>query len=478
MKANGRRLGSGVALLLLAGISAGCSSQMSRFNNVDDIFTGSTANQRSIINREPQPYPGDVSAAPVAPLDATTTGSVARSSLSPATSQHAAAPASPRAAAPSVPFGRSDEDSLAATAPRAEPARPAPAVAAAPSLPDGWSTERGIRVAVKEGDTVSSLSRRYGVPASVIAQANGLQSSDQLRSGQGVVIPAKRGAGAVAAAPVEAAAAPAMPSGGVPVPSRAPQEQVATLAPPPKAKEPAPADAPKVARGAYTVQSGDTLSKISRNTGVSVEALKQANGLQDGNLRAGQTLKVPDGSSTVAAAAPVDPAKTASIAKPAAPAPKAEQPAPTQAVAKEDKAAIEQAALSPEQAPGSTGIGKMRWPVQGKVISGFGKGSGKSNDGIDIAVPAGTPVKAAENGVVIYAGDGLKEFGNTVLVKHDNGLVTVYGNASELKVKRGQQVKRGQELALSGMTGNAKSPQVHFEVRKNSAPVNPATFLE
>ena len=76
----------------------------------------------------------------------------------------------------------------------------------------------------------------------------------------------------------------------------------------------------------------------------------------------------------------------------------------------------------------------MRWPVRGRVISGYGKGGGKSNDGIDIAVPEGTPVKAAENGVVIYAGDGLKEFGNTVLVRHENGLVTVYGHASELKV--------------------------------------------
>ncbi len=86
------------------------------------------------------------------------------------------------------------------------------------------------------------------------------------------------------------------------------------------------------------------------------------------------------------------------------------------------------------EAPNGTGIGRMRWPVRGRVVSGYGTGGGKANDGIDIAVPEGTPVKAAENGVVIYAGDGLKEFGNTVLVRHENGLVTVYGHASELKV--------------------------------------------
>ena len=87
----------------------------------------------------------------------------------------------------------------------------------------------------------------------------------------------------------------------------------------------------------------------------------------------------------------------------------------------------------------------MRWPVRGRVISGFG--AARQEDGIDIAVPEGTPVKAAENGVVIYAGDGLKEFGNTVLVRHENGLVTVYGHASQIEVQRGEKVKRGQEIA-------------------------------
>ena len=116
----------------------------------------------------------------------------------------------------------------------------------------------------------------------------------------------------------------------------------------------------------------------------------------------------------------------------------------------------------------------MRWPVRGRVISGFGSGK----DGVDIAVPSGTPIKAAENGVVIYAGDGLKEFGNTVLVRHENGLVTVYGHASSIEVQRGQKVKRGQEIALSGMSGTTDSPKLHFEVRKNSAPVDPSGYLE
>ena len=242
---------------------------------------------------------------------------------------------------------------------------------------------------------------------------------------------------------------------------------------------PASAQQQMAAGGSYTVQPGDTLSAISRKTGVSVAALQQANGLTGGNIRSGQALKLTGAAGAVAATAAaaakpanVDPVKTAST------------PAPTQQTPSEKLASYtppKQAAKLVEQvqddgaaAPDSTGIGKMRWPVRGRVISGFGQGG----DGIDISVPKGTPVKAAENGVVIYAGDGLKEFGNTVLVRHENGLVTVYGNASELNVKRGQTVKRGEQIALSGMSGNAASPKLHFEIRKNSAPVDPSTFLE
>jgi murein DD-endopeptidase MepM/ murein hydrolase activator NlpD len=233
-----------------------------------------------------------------------------------------------------------------------------------------------------------------------------------------------------------------------------------------------------VASGTYTVQAGDTLSKIARKNGVSVVALKQANGLGDGLLKVGQTLKVPaSGQQTASAATPgVDPivTGTAGQAKKATESGEVAGYTPPKADKTIEDADVDTAAAAPD----STGIGKMRWPVRGRVISSFGKGGGRSNDGIDIAVPEGTPIKAAENGVVIYAGDGLKEFGNTVLVRHDDGLVTVYGHASSLEVKRGQKVKRGQEIAQSGMSGNATSPQLHFEVRKNSAPIDPRTLLE
>jgi murein DD-endopeptidase MepM/ murein hydrolase activator NlpD len=139
------------------------------------------------------------------------------------------------------------------------------------------------------------------------------------------------------------------------------------------------------------------------------------------------------------------------------------------------KTKVETAAV----APAASGIGKFRWPARGQVITGFAKTeNGKRNDGIDISMPTGTPIKAAENGVVIYSGDGLKEYGKTVLIRHDDGLVTVYAHADQLQVTRGDKVARGQVIASSGMTGVAKTPRLHFEVRKNASPVDPMNYLE
>lgn len=269
----------------------------------------------------------------------------------------------------------------------------------------------------------------------------------------------------------------------VPVPARAPTDNVAVLPQNPKAKE-VEASKPQAAAtangaGSYTVQPGDTLSSISRKTGVSTTALKSANGMNDGLIRVGQTLAIPSGSSVQAASAKPAQSETATTAS-AAPVtkPAGEQVTGYTPPKKTDKA-IEDVEQQAAVAPDATGIGRMRWPVRGRVIAPYGaRSGGKANDGIDISVPEGTSVRAAENGVVIYAGDGLKEFGNTVLVRHEDGLVTVYGHASELKVVRGEKVKRGQEIARSGMSGSADTPKLHFEVRKNSSPVDPSKFLE
>jgi murein DD-endopeptidase MepM/ murein hydrolase activator NlpD len=120
----------------------------------------------------------------------------------------------------------------------------------------------------------------------------------------------------------------------------------------------------------------------------------------------------------------------------------------------------------------------FRWPVRGRIIAGFGpKPNGQQNDGIDVAVPENTPIKAAEDGVVAYAGNELKGYGNLVLVRHSNGFVTAYAHTSEIMVKRGDAVKRGQVIAKSGQTGSVTSPQLHFEIRKGSTPVDPSQYL-
>jgi murein DD-endopeptidase MepM/ murein hydrolase activator NlpD len=123
--------------------------------------------------------------------------------------------------------------------------------------------------------------------------------------------------------------------------------------------------------------------------------------------------------------------------------------------------------------------GKFMWPVQGKVISGFGiNKAGKRNDGINISADKGTPIKSAENGVVAYVGDELKGFGNLVLIKHDGGWITAYAHADSVSVKKGMTVKKGQVIGKVGSTGNVKTPQLHFEVRKGTKASNPMNYLK
>lgn len=379
---------------------------------------------------------------------------------------------------------------------------PTSAAARAAGRPgDGWTTAGGTRVTIGNGETIYNLSRRYGVPANEILKANNISDASRIRSGQVVIIPTyvysrkapvsapdndPKTRAARASTGYQGEARP----GNIPLPKPAPRRELAVLpsapaarqseaerkpvkvaaaAVAPVAKTPARNTSPASAASAgssYTVKAGDSLSRIASRTGATVNALKQANGLTNSTIRVGQTLKIPS-----SAGAGLDKVQTASVpAKTARPKPAAVK-AQTASVAEKSKVKA--------TAPKATGIGKLRWPAKGQVMSRFGSVDGGSrNDGIDISLPNGTPVKAAENGVVIYAGSGLKEYGNTVLVRHDNGLVSVYGHASELVVKRGDNVSRGQVVVLSGMSGQATRPKLHFEIRKDAKPVDPLTYLE
>ena len=121
---------------------------------------------------------------------------------------------------------------------------------------------------------------------------------------------------------------------------------------------------------------------------------------------------------------------------------------------------------------------QFAWPVSGRVISDFGAtANGGKNDGINIAAPLGAPIKASASGMVTYAGNELKDYGNLVLIKHSGGYTTAYAHADRLLVSRGENVSRGQVIGYAGQTGDVSTPQLHFEIRAAATPVNPRSYL-
>jgi murein DD-endopeptidase MepM/ murein hydrolase activator NlpD len=308
-------------------------------------------------------------------------------------------------------------------------------------------SSRGTTIIVGTSDTLEILARRYNVTPAAILQANGYRGPRALSPGQQLIIPHSN---AVVAAPAQASP-PTRPV-------------VAAAAP----------------ASVHVVNRGDTLLGISRRYHVSVAELARANGLdKTARLRLGMKIAVPASAAAVAPTAPV------AVAQPAALVPPATKMAtlagdPQQKARLAQSAPVEEAAVeTPVKAAEATGaLPTFRWPVRGKVITSYGaKTNGKANDGINLAVPEGTPVKAAEDGVVAYSGNELKGYGNLVLIRHANGYVTAYAHASELLVKRGDTIKRGQVIAKSGQSGEVGSPQLHFEIRKGSSPVDPLQFL-
>ena len=169
------------------------------------------------------------------------------------------------------------------------------------------------------------------------------------------------------------------------------------------------------------------------------------------------------------APAPATPPPVESPAKPAAAAPVTPPPATS--------TSREESGRQPPPLPPRAGK-TFAWPVRGRVIATFGsQGGGLHNDGINIQAPRGTPVRAAENGVVAYAGGEIKGFGNLLLIRHADGFMTAYAHNEALLVKRGDIVRRGQVISRVGATGNVDSPQLHFEVRKGSQAIDPEQVL-
>jgi murein DD-endopeptidase MepM/ murein hydrolase activator NlpD len=330
----------------------------------------------------------------------------------------------------------------------APPGRPIETTGSVPRSIAAARTAQSTTIIVGTSDTLEILAHRYNVSSAAILQANGYKGPRVLSPGQQLIIPRLA---AVGSAPAATAAA---------------SKPVTAVSAPPSV---------------HVVNRGDTLLNIARRNHVSLAELARANGIDPAaKLLLGMKLVVP--------------AKTAAGAQPAlaatAPPAAGSVPPPTKMAAvtadPQQKARLAQATTAedtptetPLKATEATGaLPTFRWPVRGKVITSYGaKTNGKANDGINLAVPEGTPVKAAEDGVVAYSGNELKGYGNLVLVRHTNGYVTAYAHASELLVKRGDTIKRGQIIAKSGQSGEVGSPQLHFEIRKGSSPVDPLQFL-
>jgi len=223
----------------------------------------------------------------------------------------------------------------------------------------------------------------------------------------------------------------------------------------------------------HVVQRGETLFEISRRYGVDSYALAQANGIAPPySVAPGQELRVPTAPSAAVAVATIPPPATPSPEVFETPAPQPAPPAPLPPRAIQIVPPPSVISTPPPRAE------RFAWPLQGQLLSSFGpKPGGLHNDGINIAARKGEPVRAAENGIVAYAGNELKGFGNLVLLRHADGWVTAYAHNDRIGVTRGVTVRRGQIIAHAGQSGSVTSPQLHFEIRQSNHPVDPVRYL-
>ncbi len=323
-----------------------------------------------------------------------------------------------------------------------------------PSQPAPQAYAAAGQVTVQSGQTLYSIARAHNLTATQLAAANSIPPPYTIQVGQVLRIPGTSQARYT------------------PPSNTQPRIQAADKR----------VQQPSFSHSAmHVVRPGETLFAVGREYKLNPYRIADYNGLSHNvALRVGQRLRIPGANAQIRAQAPaphlalnapteqVQPTRTAKLVQPQAPV--APKTVPAQELAS-NSSAVQQTS------PGSLD-GGFRWPVRGRVISTFGeKPNGMRNEGINISVPSGTSVKAAESGVIVYAGNELKGYGNLVLIRHANGWVTAYAHNSHLFVKRGDTVKRGDIIAKAGQTGSVTSPQLHFEVRKGASAVDPMKYL-
>ena len=279
-------------------------------------------------------------------------------------------------------------------------------------------------IEVQRGDTVYAVARRFNVSPQSIISANNLYAPYELSVGQALKLPK----GATVAA--------------VETPTRR-----------------------VVARDTlYRVRHGDTLYSISRASRVPVETIAKAN-----RLRAPYTLAI--GQQIVVPQTPVGDIRTASKPRVQTPSqPQEMRPARDVGELTRNVSYTAPAPVSPKS--------MFSWPVRGAIIAGYGPGElGRRNEGVNIAAPSGTAVRAAADGEVVYRGAELEGYGNLLLVRHQDGFVTAYAHNDTMLVRKGQKVRQGQVIAKVGSTGAVKTPQLHFEIRRDRKSVDPVALL-
>ncbi len=459
---------SRVALVsITAGVLAGCSAATERFGEAP-VYTGGTSNQRAILaNGSKQPTyedivngpGGTVAGLPAASRQPVTTGSITRNSISapvPAASK-------PRSIARSNPVARTP----AARTPVMTAAAPEVASTVSNSW-RGWTATGGTRIPVRSGDSVKSLSRRYGVPENAIVAVNGIEDPAQVRPGQTIIIPTyvyadNTRTGRSVPSPAKPAQLPRIRSDEDIVTGSVRPAEVATIGAPLPEHKPHYQPSFAEVRNAAVV-SDATPIRISASpkskpaSGRATSGTPRRVASVSGSVPTPQAMPKHSSATRSVSTAVTAPAVTGSEARPTKP--------------------IERPQIVASVAPAEDSGPSFRWPVRGRIISEFGtKPGGTRNDGVNLAVPEGTPVKAADDGTVIYSGNELKGYGNLVLLRHENGWVSAYAHNSKLNVKRGDTVSRGDVVGLAGASGSVSQPQVHFELRRGNKPVDPLAYL-
>lgn len=340
----------------------------------------------------------------------------------------------------------------------------------------GWSADGGTPIVMAQGENADIIAQRYGVPLETLLRINGYNNRAQVQPGARMVIPVYHANGSRDAAMAPGEPRP-MRSARLDAPRAQPAMREARAEPAPRHEATLKFNAgPKplaMERHDAAAVLADKRAKLAEAKAAEATRKGAEAKLQE---QAGRVAKLQQDKADAQAKklAALKSAKATETAELTAPEP------PVTGFEKSPAPAIDRSGATASLPPVSlasrndSANPEFRWPARGRVIQAFGA---SGNDGINIAVPEGTPVKAAESGVVAYAGSELKGYGNLVLIRHPNGFVSAYANNGSLDVKRGDTVKRGQTIALSGQSGNVASPQLHFELRKGSKPVDPSAYL-